>query len=303
MALGLTVSSSVLVHLWGGAIEGHFHFFVVMTFLALYQSWLPFLTALGFIILEHGVMGAVAADTVYAHAGGANRPWTWALIHGAFVLASCIGNVLAWRLTETEALRDGLTGLPNRTLFLDRLDARFSACRERTAVLFLDLDDFKDANDGFGHEVGDALLVAASQRLSALLRKGDLLARLGGDEFAVVLSARSEREAQATGERMLTAFAEPFQIGELSISSGASAGIATTNSESTPTSLLRDADLAMYASKRAGGGRCSTATPCPPPAPADIITSSLARERGRQRVPAPREPDQVVTSPASPRSR
>ena len=261
VALGLVVASAVLVHLWGGAIEGHFHFFVVMTLLALYQSWLPFLVALGFVVLEHGVLGALAASSVYDHADGAQHPWTWALIHGSFVLASCAGNLLAWRLTEDEALTDGLTGLANRTLFLDRLESRLRARHSRTAVLFLDLDRFKEANDGFGHEIGDQLLIAVGARLSARLRDGDLLARLGGDEFAVVLTAQDEVCAQATADRLLAVFDEPFQIGDLSIRSSASAGVATARPASTPASLLCDADLAMYASKRAGGARCTAFEP------------------------------------------
>jgi diguanylate cyclase (GGDEF)-like protein len=260
VALGLVMSSAVLVHLWDGAIEGHFHFFVVMTALALYQSWLPFLAALGFVVLEHGVLGALAASSVYNHAAGTQHPWRWALIHGGFVLASCVGNLLAWRLTEDEALHDALTGLANRTLFLDCLEARLRGRHVRTAVLFLDVDSFKDANDGFGHELGDALLVAVAGRLSARLRTGDLVARLGGDEFAVLLTAQSEACAQATADRLLTAFDEPFALGDLSIATSVSAGLATARPGSTPVSLLRDADLAMYASKRAGGGRCTTFT-------------------------------------------
>jgi diguanylate cyclase (GGDEF)-like protein len=261
VALGLVVASAVLVHLWDGAIEGHFHFFVVMTMLALYQSWLPFLVALGFVVLQHGVLGAVAASSVYDHAGGTQHPWTWALIHGSFLLASCLGNLLAWRLTEDEALTDGLTGLANRTKFLDRLDARLRARHGRTAVLFLDLDGFKEANDGFGHEIGDQLLIAVGARLSARLRGGDLLARLSGDEFAVLLTADNEAGAQATADRLLGVFDEPVRIGNLSIVSSASAGIATAGPGSTPTSLLCDADLAMYASKRAGGARCTAFEP------------------------------------------
>ena len=261
VALGLVVSSAVLVHLWGGAIEGHFHFFVVMTILALYQSWLPFLAALGFVVLQHGVLGAVAAASVYDHTAGVEHPWTWALIHGAFVLASCAGNLLAWRLTEDEALTDGLTGLANRTRFLDCLEARLAGRQSRTTVLFLDVDGFKDTNDGFGHEVGDQLLAAVGSRLAARLRSGDLLARLGGDEFAVVLTAQDEAGAQATADRLLSAFDDPFQVGALSIVTTASAGVATARAGSTPVSLLRDADLAMYASKRAGGNRCTAFHP------------------------------------------
>ena len=251
VALGLVTSSSVLVHIWGGAIEGHFHFFVVMTFLALYQSWLPFLTALAFVVIEHGLLGALAPSTVYDHADAIDSPWTWALIHGGFVLASCAGNLFAWRLIENEALHDSLTGLPNRARFFHELDVRTSSRRGRTAVMFLDLDDFKSINDEFGHEVGDALLTQAASRLQSRLRRGDLLARLGGDEFAAILTAPSSDAGQAAGERLLAAFDEPFQVGDLRLAARASAGISTAGAESTPRSLLREADMAMYASKRA----------------------------------------------------
>ena len=260
VALGLVLSSAVLVHLWEGAIEGHFHFFVVMTLLALYQSWLPFLAALVFVVLQHGVVGAVSASSVYAHDGGTDHPWRWALIHGAFLGASCAGNLLAWRLTEHEALHDSLTGLANRVLLLDVLHARF-ATGHGAAVLFLDLDDFKAANDGFGHEVGDELLMAVATRLSEQLRHGDLLARLGGDEFAVALADDDPAAAQAVAERVLGAFDDPFLLRGLSIVASASVGAAVSGPQSTPVSLLRDADLAMYAAKRAGGSRCATFDP------------------------------------------
>ena len=258
VALGLVVSSAVLVHLWDGAIEGHFHFFVMMTVLALYQSWLPFLAALAFVVLQHGIVGAIAASSVYAHPAGSGDPWTWAAIHGAFLLASCAANLLTWRLTEREALHDALTGLPNRMFLLESLDARLRRRGERTAVLYLDLDDFKDANDGFGHDLGDELLVAVAGRLTTRLRPGDLLARLGGDEFAIVLTAPDDACAQASSDRLLSAFDEPFQVGDLSIVATASGGVAVADAESSPASLLRDADLAMYAAKRAGGARCAT---------------------------------------------
>jgi predicted signal transduction protein with EAL and GGDEF domain len=97
-----------------------------------------------------------------------------------------------------------------------------------------------------------------ARRLSARLRAGDLVARLGVDEFAVLLTAQSEACAQATAARLLTAFDEPFALGDLSSAPSVSAGLATAGPGSTPVSVLRDADLAMYAAKRAGGGRCTT---------------------------------------------
>ncbi|MGB5045406.1 MAG: hypothetical protein WBO11_10635, partial [Nitrospira sp.] len=83
---GLMTASALLVHLSGGQIELHFHFFVMMSVIVLYQDWLPFLVGLQFIILDHGVVGTLMPDMVYGHAQGQTHPWTWALIHGGFIL-------------------------------------------------------------------------------------------------------------------------------------------------------------------------------------------------------------------------
>jgi diguanylate cyclase (GGDEF)-like protein len=260
-ALGLVVASAVLVHLWTGAIEGHFHFFVVMTVLALYQSWLPFIGALAFIVLQHGLLGLVAASSVYEHAAGQSNPWGWAAIHGGFVLASCVANLLSWHLTEEEALHDVLTGLPNRAHLLEVLEDRLRHPARRTALLFLDLDGFKDVNDGFGHDTGDALLIAVARRLSGRVREAEVLGRLGGDEFAVVLRAEDEAAALAAAKRLLSAFEDPFQVRDLSLTCGASVGIALAQPGSDGASLLQDADLAMYVAKSGGGSRCALFEP------------------------------------------
>jgi signal transduction histidine kinase len=99
-ALGLLLSSAVLVHLSAGSIEMHFHFFVVVGILTLYEDWLPFGLAIGFVVVHHGVMGAIDPASVYDHAAAINHPWTWAAIHGAFILASSAAYVTAWRMTE-----------------------------------------------------------------------------------------------------------------------------------------------------------------------------------------------------------
>ena len=188
-SIGLVVAASVLVHLSGGSIEAHFQFFVILAFLTLYQAWLPFLLALLYVVAEHGLVGAIDPSAVYNSQAQIAHPWRWAAVHGGFVLAASVANVLSWRLTEQEALHDGLTGLPNRVFLLDALEkVLVGRGRLNTAVVFVDLDNFKDANDAFGHGVGDELLVALSQRLQRQLRPGDLLARLGGDEFAIVLT-------------------------------------------------------------------------------------------------------------------
>jgi diguanylate cyclase len=257
-SIGLVIAASVLVHLAGGSTEAHFQFFVVVAFLTLYQSWLPFLLALGYVVLEHGILGALDPSVVYNNPSAIAHPWKYAIIHGGFVLAAAFANVLAWRLTEQEALHDGLTGLPNRAFFLDSLNRTIEGKgRTSTAVLFIDLDNFKDANDAFGHNVGDQLLQALSQRLLHLLRGGDVLARLGGDEFAIALCGIADHdEARDAAQRVLSAFNDPVRVADVTLSSGASLGLAFSDPDTeSGADLLRNADLAMYEAKRNGGGR------------------------------------------------
>ena len=99
-AFGLILASAVFVHLSGGVVEVHFHFFVMVAVLTLYQEWLPFLVAIGFVVLHHGVVGALDPDAVYNHQAAIDHPWRWAAIHGGFVLAASVANLTAWRLNE-----------------------------------------------------------------------------------------------------------------------------------------------------------------------------------------------------------
>jgi len=262
-SIGLVVAASVLVHLSGGSIEAHFQFFVILAFLTLYQAWLPFLLALLYVVGEHGIVGAIDPRAVYNNPADIAQPWKWAAIHGGFVLAASFANVLSWRLTEQEALHDGLTGLPNRASLLEALEKMPPSRPHRTsAVLFVDLDNFKDANDAFGHDVGDALLIALAHRLHRQLRSGDLLARLGGDEFAIVLNDISgPDEAKAIAERLLNAFEEPVCVGNVTLGACASMGIALADESTSGADLLRNADLAMYEAKRDGGARVATYRP------------------------------------------
>jgi len=100
VAIGLMTSSAILVHLSGGYIEFHFHFFVMLSFLALLQDWVPYILAILYVALHHGLVGAVAPEEVFNHASAINAPWTWAGIHAFFVLWSCVGSVIAWRFNE-----------------------------------------------------------------------------------------------------------------------------------------------------------------------------------------------------------
>ena len=101
-ALGLITSSAVLVHISGGAIEMHFHFFFALGVLTLYQDWFPFLLALGYVVVHHAVMGAVSPESVYNHGAAQANPWKWALIHGFFVTAASVAMIVSWRLSEYE---------------------------------------------------------------------------------------------------------------------------------------------------------------------------------------------------------
>jgi len=154
------------------------------------------------------------------------------------------------------AFHDALTGLPNRILFQDRI-AQQVASSARTglvsAVLFIDVDDFKLVNDTMGHGVGDELLVAVADRLAALTRSSDTAARLGGDEFALLIGNAADAEAaEAAAERVVTAFAEPFALDGGLVSSTVTVGVATTMDSDNTDDLLRHADLALYAAKAAG---------------------------------------------------
>jgi diguanylate cyclase (GGDEF)-like protein/PAS domain S-box-containing protein len=158
------------------------------------------------------------------------------------------------------AFHDGLTGLPNRTLFLDNL-LRLNASAKRHghhpfALLFLDLDRFKVINDTLGHMVGDKLLIEMAHRLVECTREEDTVARLGGDEFAILLEQiRGPEDAVRVAERTLERLADPLMLDDNEVSVGASIGIALSlTGEKMPEDLLRDADMAMYQAKTRRSG-------------------------------------------------
>jgi diguanylate cyclase (GGDEF)-like protein/PAS domain S-box-containing protein len=155
-----------------------------------------------------------------------------------------------------QAFHDVLTGLANRSLFRDRLGhalARATRGRGPTAVLYLDLDEFKVVNDRLGHAAGDRLLVAVGERLRSATRAEDTVARLGGDEFAIIVEENQPAEAAIAAGRILVALAAPFRIDEVEISIRGSIGIAAGTAVDDADELLRQADIAMYAAKARGG--------------------------------------------------
>jgi len=534
--LGLLVASAVLVHLSGGLIETHFHFFVIVGILTLYQDWEPFLLGIAFVVLQHGVGGALAPGSVYNHSAAQDDPWSWAAVHGAFILAMSVAGVASWRMNERlledvatrqaalgdaqkvaslgsweidvvagtstwsdqmyeltgvprevditqpmvleyvhpddrveflavteraflgeenatldvrwmladgsvrwlnvrahasardadgtvlrvsgtaldisdrvkadmslrqtlsllnatldstadgimvadlegnvttinnrfadmwrlptelrtpgihvrdlmmavvheledpdefttkarllhhapdaeshdileftdgrvferystpqrvggtvvgrvwtcrdvtepkrlqeelehQAFHDPLTGLANQALFralVDHAVARSGRTRQPTAVLFIDLDNFKTVNDSLGHTIGDELLVAVSQRLTMCIRPSDTTARLGGDEFAVLVEEAAAEEAALIAERIIETLRVPFRISGKELYISASIGIAFASETLDGDQLMRNADLAMYTAKRRGRGRFEVFAP-------DMHAAAVAR--------------------------
>ena len=397
VSLGLLTSSAVMVHLSGGSTEAHFHFFVMVTVLATYEEWVPYLLAILFVLVHHGLMGVIAPKSVFDHASAVADPWKWAAIHALFIAGLCVVNVITWRMNEdarrekdiahdrtiasetrfrsafedapigialidldgrfsrvnaslcvttgysesellgmriqdlaptderdhldswadeageeverrfrradgqvgwalwrhspvpeaegglsyfisqcvdisqrkeaeTElafrAHHDVLTGLPSRSLFVEELDSALERRQEsegEVAVAFIDLDNFKVINDSLGHGAGDRLLTAAADRLSGVLREGDVVARFGGDEFTVLMQAiEDEAHALRICERLAESLEPPFVLDGEQRFLTASIGLTVTGPrEAGPTELLRDADAAMYRAKEQGKSRCS----------------------------------------------
>ncbi len=179
----------------------------------------------------------------------------------ANVLADAIERQAIEDAIRERALHDPLTGLPNRVLFVDRLEHAIARLDRRgssslCAILFLDLDRFKLVNDSLGHHVGDELLAAAAPRLKQALRASDTVARFGGDEFGILLEdIASERDAIETAERIAAIFARPFVLSGSEHFVTTSVGIAIARGGERADELIRDADAAMYRAKDRGRAR------------------------------------------------
>jgi diguanylate cyclase (GGDEF)-like protein len=153
-----------------------------------------------------------------------------------------------------QATHDALTGLPNRTLFLDRLSQSIGASQrsgESVGMIMMDVDRFKEINDTLGHAFGDQLLIEIGRRLTQILRQSDTVARLGGDEFAIKFTAPTARHATDVAARVRTVFDAPFVLGDVSIDVNASLGIALYQMHADDAdTLMKRADIAMYDAKK-----------------------------------------------------
>jgi diguanylate cyclase (GGDEF)-like protein/PAS domain S-box-containing protein len=201
-----------------------------------------------------GVLGAYSAT---------RRSFRPDEVHFLQAIANVLAEAIVRRSTESrvrhQALHDPLTGLPNRSLLVDRLNhwaARAERDRSNAAVLFVDLDNFKVINDALGHDQGDRLLCAVADRLRRELRPSDTIARLGGDEFVVFCEdVASEHDALAMVDRLVHALDAPFDLGGQSQHATASIGIAFGDPKAQPEVMIRNADAAMYRAKERGRAR------------------------------------------------
>ncbi|MCW2571338.1 MAG: hypothetical protein JWO88_1396 [Frankiales bacterium] len=272
-AVSLMLTSAVVVHLMNGSTEAHFHFFVMIPVVALYEDWVPFGLAVGVVLVHHGLVGTLDPRGVYDHGSAVQHPWRWAFVHAAFFSSACVGAIINWKLHEQarsaeqsltarvrhQAHHDPLTGLPNRTQLLDHaadLLADPARRKQPVAVLLVDLDRFKDVNDVLGHASGDVLLSRVGPLMATAVRDGDMLCRLGGDEFAAVLDGADEETAIRVAKRLLELISVTMDIDGVLLNVEASVGIAVTSSLEVNDidALMQHADIAMYTAKRARCG-------------------------------------------------
>jgi diguanylate cyclase (GGDEF)-like protein len=254
--VSLMFASATIVDLAGGSEDAHFHFFVMVAIVALYQDWAAFGVCILIVLLHHAVLGTLDPSVVYGESSERNDPIFTAFIHGMFILAESFVLIIGWKANEHLELSDSLTQLPNRTAFVERLDRLLADSDQVVSVMFIDIDNFKQINDSAGHQVGDAVLRYVGDRMREVVREGDVVSRLGGDEFAI-FARGSVTEASVVASRLLNALQNPKVIEGRELLVNVSIGIADSDlAESRRAEdLLRDADLAMYLAKSTGRNR------------------------------------------------
>lgn len=280
-SLGLLTAAALLIHDSGGLLEWHFYFFVLIIVLTLYEDWMPFLLAVAFVLIHHGVLGTLEPHGVFDRREEWEHPWTWATIHAAFVAASGVAALAAWRLNEDvrskmrDAHRqlevasetDSLTGLGNRRKLMAKLQ-EISSSGQPAVLVILDLDGFKSYNDTFGHPAGDSLLARIGARLLKTTEDRGCAYRLGGDEFCSIwhVDETSRASAEAVSAAAMCEQGEGFSI------TAAYGAVAMPSEASTAEAALQTADQRMYSHKH--GSRSSSSVQS-----RDVLLQALAELR------------------------
>ena len=270
VATAQILTSILLIDATGGRIETHFHIFGSLAFLAFYRDWRVLVTASALTAIDHVVRGIWWPQSVYGVA--TVSPWRW-VEHAWWVVFEDFFLILATRRSIREmwavalskaqlyggAFHDVLTSLPNRRLLKERFESLPHSDRNFIrAVLFIDLDRFKQANDTLGHTVGDKLLTLVALRFNEVVSDGHTLARVGGDEFVVLLDGLAGPEkALAMGSRLLDALGSPFDVDGHELLLSASVGISLYPEHGEDLETLQErADRAMYSAKSQGRNQC-----------------------------------------------
>ena len=293
VAVAQILVSILLIDITGGRIETHFHVFGSLAFLAFYRDWRVLVTASALTAIDHVVRGIWWPESVYGILTVSPWRWVehawWVVFEDSFLFLSIrrsIQEMKAVALSKarlyTGAHHDVLTGLANRRLLQESFESRpqkqhgakqqgIKQQGTMRAVLFLDLDRFKHANDTLGHTVGDTLLKLVASRLATAVAPGDTLARVGGDEFVVLMeNLTSNEDATGAGSRLLNALSAPFFVEGNELLLSASVGISLYPEHGTDLSALQErADRAMYVAKSRGRNQCA------------VFSSEVARHENR----------------------
>jgi diguanylate cyclase (GGDEF)-like protein len=266
IAVGQMLVSALLIDCTGGRIETHFHIFGSLAFLAFYRDPRVLVTASAVTVFNHLLGGVWWPQSVYGVL--TISPWRWVehlwwiAFEDFFLLLSIKSGLREARLLARNAAvlylgasHDVLTGLANRRLLRERFEqvARRDGA-EKCAILFVDLDRFRHANDTLGHAAGDRLLVLLSARFSETIGVAGTVARIGGDEFVILLDRLAGlAEAEATARRVLRVLTKPFHVEGHTILLSASVGISLAPDHGTNLAVLQErADRAMYIAKSQG---------------------------------------------------
>lgn len=269
LAAAQMLVSALLIDFSGGHLETHFHIFGSLAILAFYRDWRVLVTASAIAILDNVVRGIWFPHSIYGVMHSSPWRWTehawWILFEDFFLIIGGTNSLREMWLSATREAQlhwganyDVLTRLANRRLLQERFDSAVKRYPfEKQAILFIDLDRFKQANDSLGHTVGDKLLQLVAARLAAALNEDQTLARIGGDEFIALLSnIPNAQHATDLAARMLAALAMPFEVDGHLLLLSASVGISYYPEHGIALADLQDhADRAMYIAKSLGRNR------------------------------------------------